>query len=214
MATQLATLVSPGPFKAKKKDPEKMLADFELYMKSFADFLVVTDNSDAADNKKKSLLRAIGGQDMIFLFDHLGKVTEEMTYAVAIQNVRTAITSQTNQAMIRYKLFTNMAQENEAFSSWWAKIKEQAEKCNFEGYDSKSAARDAILFQTSDVKLRKKVLAEDYGLDETIKLGLAHEQSEAKAAIMENKDDKSNDVRKIVEEEVARLNTYTSKCQA
>ena len=216
MATQLATLVSPGPFKAKKKDPEKMLADFELYMKSFADFLVVTDNSDAADNKKKSLLRAIGGQDMIFLFDHLGKVTEEMTYAVAIQNVRTAITSQTNQAMIRYKLFTNMAQENEAFSSWWAKIKEQAEKCNFEGYDSKSAARDAILFQTSDVKLRKKVLAEDYGLDETIKLGLAHEQSEAKAAIMENKDDKSNDVRKIVEEEVARLNTDRSvklKCQ-
>ena len=60
MATQLATLVNPGPFKAKKKDPERMLADFELYMKSFADFLIVTDNSDAADNKKKSLLRAIG----------------------------------------------------------------------------------------------------------------------------------------------------------
>ena len=54
MATQLATLVNPGPFKAKKKDPERMLADFELYMKSFTDFLIVTDNSDAADNKKVS----------------------------------------------------------------------------------------------------------------------------------------------------------------
>ena len=59
MATQLATLVSPGPFKAKKKDPEKMLADFELYMKSFEDFLVVTDNSDTADNKKSRFLEQL-----------------------------------------------------------------------------------------------------------------------------------------------------------
>ena len=31
---ELAVLGSPGPFKAKKKDPERMLADFELYVKA------------------------------------------------------------------------------------------------------------------------------------------------------------------------------------
>ena len=30
----LAALVSPGNFKARKKEPERMLADFELYVKS------------------------------------------------------------------------------------------------------------------------------------------------------------------------------------
>ena len=137
MSTDLAAIVNPGPFKAKKRDPERMLADFELYMKAFEDFLVVTDNSDAEDGKKKSLLRAIGGLDMIFLFDHIGKVTQEMTFAQAVQNIKNEITGQTNQAMIRYRLFTGMQQGEEAFSSWWSKVKEQADKCSFEGYDSK-----------------------------------------------------------------------------
>ena len=173
--------------KAKKRDPERMLADFELYMKAFEDFLVVTDNSDAENCKKKSLLRVIGGPDMIFLFDHIGKVTQEMTFAQAVQNIKSAITGQTNQAMIRYKLFTGMQQGEEAFSSWWAKVKEQADKCSFEGYDSKSAARDALLFQTSDSRLRKKVLAENQSLEDMVKLGLAYEQSASKAYFMEKK---------------------------
>ena len=40
------------------------------------------------------------------------------------------------------------------------------------------AARDALLFQTSDVRLRKKVFADDMGLEEMVKLGLAYEQTQ------------------------------------
>ena len=207
MATELAALVNPGVFKARKKDPERMLTDFNLYMKSFSDFLVVTDNMEAANAKKKSLLRAVGGPDMVFLFDHIGKVADGANYNEAIAAIRTAITGQTNQAMIRFKLFTGMGQDDEPFSSWWAKVKEQAEKCSFDDYDVNAAARDAILFQTSDSRLRKKVLAEDYGLEETVKLGLAYEQTNTKAAAMgSNKDEKArSSVRRLVEEEVARL---------
>ena len=169
MATELAALVNPGVFKARKKDPERMLTDFNLYMKAFSDFLVVTDNADAVCSKKKSLLRAVGGADMVFLFDHIGKVAHDASYDDAIEAIRTAITGQTNQAMIRYKLFTGMAQDEEPFSSWWAQVKEQADKCKFDQYNVETAARDAILFQTSDLRLRKKVLAEDYGLEETVK---------------------------------------------
>ena len=49
------------------------------------------------------------------------------------------------------------------------------------GYDAKMATRDAILFQTSNNKLRKMVLAEDCDLAAVIKLGLAMEHSESKA---------------------------------
>jgi len=206
MARELAAIVNPGAFKARKKDPERMLADFNLYMKSFNDFLVVTDNNDATGAKKKSLLRAVGGIDMVFLFDHVGKVAENASYEDAVNAIRMEITGQTNQAMIRYKLFRGMSQGEESFSSWWAKVKEQADKCLFEGYNVKAAARDAILFQTSDVRLRKKVLAEDYGLEDTVKLGLAYEQTQTKAAAMgTNKEDESKSAVRRLVEEVARL---------
>ena len=162
MARELAAIVNPGVFRARKKDPERMLTDFNLYMKSFSDFLVVTDNADTTGAKKKSLLRAVGGVDMVFLFDHVGKVADDASYEDAINAIRTAITGQTNQAMIRYKLFTGMAQGEESFSCWWAKVKEQADKCSFDSYNVEAAARDAILFQTSDIRLRKKVLAGRY----------------------------------------------------
>ena len=68
---------------------------------------------------------------MIFLFDYIKKVPEDAEYDVAIQTIHTAITSQTNQAMILFKLFTAMQQDQPPFFSWWAKIKEQANKCFF-----------------------------------------------------------------------------------
>jgi len=59
MALELAALVNPGVFKAHKKDPERMLTNFNLYMKSFANFMVVTDNGAASEAKKKALIQAV-----------------------------------------------------------------------------------------------------------------------------------------------------------
>ena len=114
---------------------------------------------------------------MKYLFKHIGKVTEAMTYTQKIEAVRAYVTGQTNQAMSRFKLFTSKAQGNQSFSSWWTKVCEQAEKCDFNGYTKEKAARDAIIFQTSDTKLRKKALAEDTDLDELVKLGLANKHT-------------------------------------
>ena len=58
----LAALVSPGTFKARKKEPERMLADFELYIKAMKDFLIVTGQNDSSDAVRKSMLRAVGAQ--------------------------------------------------------------------------------------------------------------------------------------------------------
>ena len=49
--------------------------------------------------------------------------------------------------------------------------------CDWSQYDEAKAARDAILFQMEDKKLRRKIIAEDPGLQEVIKLGIANEQA-------------------------------------
>ena len=60
---------------------------FNLYIEAFLHFLTVTENAAASNEKKKSLLKAVGGPDMVFLFKHMGKVTQENPYDVAIQNI-------------------------------------------------------------------------------------------------------------------------------
>ena len=53
------------------------------------------------------------------------------------------------------------------------KIKEPAERCVWTGYDVKAGARDAILYQTDDKNLMKKIVSEDLSFDDTVKYGLA-----------------------------------------
>ena len=66
MAMDLAGSINPGNLKAFRKDPERMLADFTLYTKSFSNFLTVTDNLAAANAKKKALLLAVAGLDIVW----------------------------------------------------------------------------------------------------------------------------------------------------
>ena len=81
----MAVLGSPGPFKARKKDPERMLADFNLYVKSIKNLLTLTENTNSTDVKKKALMQSVGGPDMIWLFEYVGKVEDGDTYAAAIE---------------------------------------------------------------------------------------------------------------------------------
>jgi hypothetical protein len=211
---ELAVLGSPGQFKAKKKDPERMLADFNLYVKAIKNLMILTDNSNATDAKKKALMQSVGGQDIVWLFEYVGKVLDGDTYDAAITKIRAAITGQTNQAVMKYKLFTGMKQEDQSFASWWTAVKEQADKCDFQGYNHDKAARDAILFQTSNDKLRKRILAEDQELDAVVKLGMSYEQSAAKAKDMSgSKTEQRSEVCRIqqLQEQVARLQADFSK---
>ena len=92
--SDLAALSSPGPFKARRKDPERMLTDFNLYVKAMKNLLVVTDNADASDAKKKALMQSVRGIDMVWMFEFMGKVTEEDTYEEAIRKVKAGVTGQ------------------------------------------------------------------------------------------------------------------------
>ena len=119
----LATLASPGPFKARKKDSEKLLTDFNLYIKAINHLMTLTDNANATDAKKKAMLQAIGGVDMIWLFEHHGKVVDADTYTRAVEKIKTALEGQTNQVSIRLTLFTKMPQGEKPFAMWWSEVR-------------------------------------------------------------------------------------------
>ena len=103
-----------------------------------------------------------------------------------------------------YRLFRQLPQGEQSFNVWWKTVKEQSDKCTWTGYDGDQAAKDAIIFQTSNQKLRKKCLAEDLNFEETIKTGLALENSDKKADKMSEGSSKSEDIRRL-QEEVNRL---------
>ena len=81
-----------------------------------------------------------------------------------------------------------MQQGHQTFVEWYPKVYEQAKKmCDFTEYTAERAARDAMTIQTSDNKLKKKVLTEAPTYAQFIKVGIAMESSKAQAEKMEER---------------------------
>ena len=206
MAHYLASVCSPGVFRARKTDPEGLLQDFELYLRSMKAMFVITKVTDGME--RRAMLEAIGSVDMLWLFEHVGKVAEEDDFDQTAEKIRSGLRRQMNQAVLRHKLFTGFPQENEDFITWHAKLVEQGMKCDFTDYTSDKAIRDAIMLQTSSVQLRRKLLAEDSDLDETIKIGLALESAAKNSKII------SSGSRTEGSEELRRLRKENSGLKA
>ena len=82
MASVIEALINPGPFKGSRKDPEKLLMKFNLYIEQIENFMLATDTDGSSDKRKLALLQAVGGVEMITLFKHVGKVKLSETPAV------------------------------------------------------------------------------------------------------------------------------------
>ena len=121
------------------------------------------------------------------LFKHVWNVQEGDSFEEALKKMRAGIKSQTNQALSRFQLYQQMPQSRQTFGQWDFKVKEQAYCCDWTGYHAKNAARDAILFETDNKKLMKKIVAEDIDYDETIKVGLSMKQGDKKVEEMRGK---------------------------
>ena len=224
MAESLAVAMRPDSFKCKKKgDQEQMLQDFNAYKKKIGRYLLAakvvaahtgaqpdsTHNDHeacASCQQEKAIMLMLGGDDMDKLFEHVGKVEETDTFHKALNKVQAAIKGLTNSATARYKLFQEMPQDGQTFSSWAQLVVEQADRCDWVNYGAKSAARDAILFQIDDVKLKKKILAENTALEQVIKLGIASEQANKNASrINSHKQEAGGDRISALEEQVRAL---------
>ena len=195
MAMGLANLLRLEPFKCKKKgDSEQLLQDFKAYRRKMELFFTAAQAMGvhtgdpagreeaehtvcASCRQEKAMIVMLGGEEMHKLFEHVGKVTETDTYISAMNKVEQGIKQLTNQATARFKLFQEMSQDGRGFREWSQLVVEQANRCDWRNYDKDKAARDAILFQMEDKKLRRKIIAEDTELEEVIKMGIANEQA-------------------------------------
>ena len=195
MAMGLANLLRPEPFKCKKKgDSEQLLQDFKSYRNKMELFFtaaqaVVAHTGEPAGREErthtvcpscrqeKAMIVMLGGEEMNRLFEHVGKVIDTDTYIGAMDKVEQGIKMLTNQATARFKLFQEMPQDGRGFREWSQLVVEQANRCDWREYDQSKAARDAILFQMEDKKLRRKIIAEDQSLEDVIKMGIANEQA-------------------------------------
>ena len=155
MANSLEALINPGLFKGSRKNPEKLLVKFDLYMEQMNNFFIATGKDTASDKVKLAVLQAVGGPDMVALVKHVGKVklieqpeipevqaaqgvaavarveaVPADTFEQAVTKIRKGIQGQTNQAMAKFKLFKEMPQGNKKFAEWWPEILEQAERCD------------------------------------------------------------------------------------
>ena len=200
-------LLAPKAFAAKGKDPEQLLIDFDLYIKTVNNYLLAVEKDGASNKVKLATLQALGGPDMVDLLEQVGKVilvdtpaieADEAngiqavdaipgdTYEQGIEKIRKGIVARTNQAMSRLRLFQQMPQGKQLFGEWSQEVFKQAKRCDWEGYDAQKAARDAILYQTKDSKLRKKILAENLSFEQTVQWGRTNETSAKKVKDVED----------------------------
>ena len=175
----LANLMRPEGFKCKKKgDNEQMLQDFQQYRRRMELFFTASrvvaahtgEHTDrltdqhvacASCKQEKAMIVMFGGEEIAKLFEHTGEVQEGDSYKAALDKVEAGIKKLTNQATARFKLYQEMSQDGRGFGEWSQLVVEQANRCDWENYNAQRAARDAILFQLDDKKLRKKIIAED-----------------------------------------------------
>ena len=205
----IEAMIAPKAFVKEDKEPETLLMEFDKYVKNFEVFLRAAGKMGALDEMKIALLMAVGGEDMTELVEQaevkldvtpavdavvaaVGVLAREAvneipadSYETTKDKLRRAIMGTTNQVMSRMKLFKQMPQSGESFAKWSRNILKQSERCDWTGYGADLAALDAIVMQTDDGRLRRKIIAQKMNLEDAIEWGKTHEMSDKKADIVE-----------------------------
>ena len=205
-------------FQATDSNPGATLKTFDEYVAQMKLlFSLVFRKADGSsysptDEEKKALMLLKGGRDMKRLFCHVGQVLNTDTFDVVVKKIKDALSERTNKVVQRNMLLTNFPQGSKSFERWTQEICEAANLIDYENYDWRQAAVDAILLQTSNSKLRERALQDNVTFDGLVKLGIAKEQSEKGAALLERASGQSVHGTKIkVEEDVRRLQLENKK---
>ena len=90
------------------------------------------------------------------LFQYVGKVEDDNTYAQAIEKIKKGLSDRTNKVGQRNLLLADFPQGTKSFEKWSQEISNSAKLISYEDYDWKQAAVDGILLQTSNARLRER----------------------------------------------------------
>ena len=152
------------------------------------------------DGEMKAMTLLKGGKHMHTMFEHVGDVREADTFQEAVEKIQTKLSDRTNKIVQRNMLLSNFPQGDKSFEKWSQQVSEAAKMIDYKNYDWRQAAVDAMILQTSSSKLREKALQENISYDGLLKIGIAKEQSEKGAAMLETASGHTR-----IEEEVRRL---------
>ena len=163
---------------------------------------------EPSDSDKKAMLLFKGGKDMKNLFNHIGRVLDTDTYEQAIAKIIKGLQDRTNDVVQRNMLLSNYPQGTKSFEKWSQEISNAAQLINYDNYNWKKAAVDAMVLQTSNPRLRERALQDNVSYDTLINLGISKEQSVLGAAKLEKASGQSSQQSQSqikVEEEVRKL---------
>ena len=137
------------------------------------------------DGEMKAMTLLKGGKHMHTMFEHVGDVREADTFQEAVEKIQTKLSDRTNKIVQRNMLLSNFPQGDKSFEKWSQQVSEAAKMIDYKNYDWRQAAVDAMILQTSSSKLRERALQENISYDGLLKIGIAKEQSEKVAAMLE-----------------------------
>ena len=101
-------------------------------------------------------------------------------------------TGRTNNVVHQNLLLANYPQGTKSFERWSKEISNATKLINYENYDWKQAAVNAILLQTSNPKLRERALQDNVSYEGLFTLGITKQPSEKGAALLENASGQGN----------------------
>ena len=142
-------------------NPGGTLKTFDNYKKQikllFTLFFKKSDGTaySPTDAEKKAMTLLKSGKDMHTLFDYVGNGLDGDTFDQVINKIRDKLTECTNKVVQQNMLLTNFLHGAESFKKWSLQVSEAAKLINYNNYDWKQAAVDAIILQTSSSKLKK-----------------------------------------------------------
>ena len=180
----------PGVFKSLGVNPGGTLELFDKYIDTIElifelAFRKSDGTSYAPTDKEKSNVTSKRRQLHERLISACWLCTKEDDYKTSIDKIRKGLQSRTNAVVQRNLLFANFPQGTKSFESWSKKTSSAAKLINFEGYNWKQATVDSLILQTSSPKLRERALQDNINYEDLLKLGIAKEQSQKGAALLE-----------------------------
>ena len=127
------------------------------------------------------LLLLWGGRDFRRFADEAGVITTAEwgdTLEEAVRKIRGKAATHVNLSMAVYELM-HSEQGSRSVTQYAKELDERAKQCQFDTvpYTKQRAMRDAFIFGTSDHKLRRDALAQDWSYDKLFKTALSYEQS-------------------------------------
>ena len=164
-------------------DPAKFLENFEDWLDHHC---LLAETIGVEDAKFMKVLLLWSGKDFRKFSKEAG-VLDTDSRAAAIGKIRTRCGSHVNLSMAIFKLM-HAKQGTKTFTEFSNEVDCLATQCQFEAnpYDKDRAAKDALIFGTSDEKLRQEALAKDFNLSDLKKAALGYEQSRKSAGAIKN----------------------------